>query len=102
MTARRQTYGERRARADARRAERAEVDDPAVVLEAAAAFLAVRQRSVDETRRRLRHLGYPVEPIEVVLDRLLAFGYLDDEAFARAWVESRDRARPQERDRPAP
>ena len=65
MTTRRQTYGERRARADARRAERAEVEDPAVVLEAAAAFLAVRPRSVDETRRRLRHLGYPVGPIEV-------------------------------------
>ena len=33
--------------------------DPDVVMEAAAAFLAVRPRSVDETRRRLRHLGYP-------------------------------------------
>ena len=94
MTSRRPTYTERRARADARRAERAEIEDPAVVLEAAAAFLAVRPRSVDETRRRLRHLGYPEALIEVVLDRLLAYGYLDDEAFAQAWVESRDRARP--------
>jgi regulatory protein len=62
--------------------------------DAAAAFLAVRPRSVEETRRRLRHLGYPAAPIEVVIDRLLAYGYRDDEAFARAWVESRDRARP--------
>ena len=68
--------------------------DPAVVLDAAAAFLEVRPRSVDEMRRRLRHLGYPAALIEVVIDRLLAYGYLDDEAFARAWVESRDRARP--------
>lgn len=94
MTTHRPSYAERRARADARRAERAAIEDPAVVLEAAAAFLAVRPRSVDETRRRLRHLGYPAAPIEVVIDRLQAYGYLDDEAFARAWVESRDRARP--------
>ncbi|HEY8168386.1 MAG TPA: regulatory protein RecX [Candidatus Limnocylindrales bacterium] len=91
---RRATATERRARAEARRAERATVEDPEVVLEAAAAFLAVRPRSVDETRRRLRHLGYPTAPIEVVLDRLLAYGYLDDADFARTWVESRDRARP--------
>lgn len=94
MTTHRPSYAERRARADARRAERAAIEDPAIVLEAAAAFLAVRPRSVDETRRRLRHLGYPAAPIEVVIDRLQAYGYLDDEAFARAWVESRDRARP--------
>jgi regulatory protein len=94
VSARAGTYVERRARADARRAERGEIEDPAVVLEAAAAFLAVRPRSVDETRRRLRHLGYPVGPVDVVIDRLLAFGYLDDAAFARTWVESRDRARP--------
>ncbi len=94
MTSRRPSYAERRARADARRAERAEIDDPAVVLEAAAAFLAVRPRSIDETRRRLLRLGYPSGPVDVVIERLLEFGYLDDEAFARAWVESRDRARP--------
>lgn len=94
MSAQGASYAERRARADARRAERGEIEDPAVVLEAAAAFVAVRPRSVDETRRRLKHLGYPEGPVNVVIDRLLAFGYLDDAAFARAWVESRDRARP--------
>lgn len=63
-------------------------------MEAAAAFLAVRSRSVDETRKRLVHLGYPAAIVEQVLERLVEIGYLDDEAFARAWVESRDRARP--------
>ncbi len=63
-------------------------------MEAAAAFLAVRSRSVDETRKRLVHLGYPAALVEQVLERLVDIGYLDDEAFARAWVESRDRARP--------
>jgi regulatory protein len=70
------------------------VDDPAVVMEAAAAFLAVRPRSVAETRRRLHHLGYAQPLVEQVLERLVEMGYLDDEAFAVAWVESRDRARP--------
>lgn len=63
-------------------------------MEAAAAFLAVRPRSVVETRRRLWHLGYPRQLVEQVLDRLTEMRYLDDAAFARAWVDSRDRARP--------
>lgn len=63
-------------------------------MEAAAQLLATRSRSVAETRSRLRHLGYPEPLIEEVLTRLLAMGYLDDVAFGRAWVESRDRSRP--------
>ncbi len=63
-------------------------------MEAAAAFLSVRPRSVQETRRRLRYHGYPHPLVEQVLTRLVGLGYLDDEVFARAWVESRDRARP--------
>ena len=83
--------GEQRAE---RRGRRAEITDPAPVMEAAAMFLAVRPRSVAETRRRLRHLGYPHPLVDRVVDRLVEMEYLDDEAFARAWVESRDRARP--------
>ncbi|HEY7600287.1 MAG TPA: regulatory protein RecX [Candidatus Limnocylindrales bacterium] len=47
-----------------------------------------------ETRRRLRHLGYPGGLVDQVIERLVELGYLDDAAFAAAWVESRDRARP--------
>jgi regulatory protein len=65
-----------------------------VVLEAAAAFLAVRPRSVAETRGRLLRLGYPPALLDRVIGRLLEIGFLDDVAFARWWVESRDRARP--------
>jgi regulatory protein len=78
----------------ARRAERAALTDPGPVTDAAAAFLAVRPRSVAETTRRLRHLGYPEALVERVVGQLIELDYLDDEAFARAWVESRDRARP--------
>ena len=77
-----------------RRERRAAVDDPAVVLEAAARFLEPRARSVAEVRRRLTGAGYKPELVDGVIERLLEFGMLDDEAFARAWVESRDRARP--------
>jgi len=63
-------------------------------MDAAAVFLGVRPRSVAETRRRLRYLGYPDALVETVVERLIEMDYLNDSAFARAWVESRDRARP--------
>jgi regulatory protein len=84
---RRETYAERRER-------HAAVDDPAVVLEAAARFLEARPRSVAEVRRRLTSAGYRADLVEGAIARMGELGVLDDEAFARAWIESRDRARP--------
>jgi len=86
--------GRRRESAAAARARRAAVDDPAAVLEAAARLLEARPRSVYEVRRRLVDAGYRTSLVEEAVERLLLLGYLDDDAFARAWVESRDRARP--------
>jgi regulatory protein len=80
-------------RAD-RRAEKGQVDDPAVVLEAALRFLEARARSEAEVRRRLTSAGYRADLVDGAVARLSDLGVLDDEAFARAWVESRDRARP--------
>jgi regulatory protein len=77
-----------------RREARAAVDDPQVVLEAAGRFLEARSRSVAEVRRRLTSAGYRPELVDGAIAKLLEFGMLDDEVFARAWVESRDRARP--------
>jgi regulatory protein len=77
-----------------RREQRAAVDDPAVVLEAAARFLEARSRSVAEVRRRLGRAGYRTELVESAITRLTEIGILDDTAFGRLWVESRDRARP--------
>lgn len=85
--ARRESFAERRER-------RAAVDDPAVVLEAAARFLEVRSRSVVEVRRRLGGAGYRPDLVDGAIARITELGMLDDEAFARTWVESRDRARP--------
>ena len=84
---RRESFAERRER-------RAEIDDPAVVLEAAARFLEARSRSVAEVRRRLTGAGYRIDLIEGAIERMTELGMLDDEAFARSWVESRDRSRP--------
>ncbi len=77
-----------------RRERKAAVDDPAVVLDAAARFLEARSRSVAEVRRRLTGAGYRTDLVEGAIARMIELGMLDDEAFARAWVESRDRARP--------
>jgi regulatory protein len=77
-----------------RRERKAEIDDPAVVLEAAARFLEVRSRSVEEVRRRLTGAGYRADLVEGAIERMTELGMLDDDAFARAWVDSRDRARP--------
>ena len=84
---RRESFAERRER-------KAEIDDPAVVLEAGARFLEARARSIGEVRRRLTSAGYRSELIEDAIVRLTELGMLDDAAFARAWLESRDRARP--------
>ncbi len=77
-----------------RRERRAAVDDPAVVLEAAARFLEVRSRSVAEVRRRLTTAGYQADLIDGAISRMTELGMLDDASFALAWVESRDRSRP--------
>src|SRR3954471_10152177 len=77
-----------------RQARRAAIDDPAVVVEAAARFLEARPRSVAEVRRRLTQAGYRADLIETAIARFLELGVLDDAAFAAQWVESRDRANP--------
>lgn len=77
-----------------RREQRASVDDVGEVLDAAARFLEARPRSVAEVRRRLSGAGYRPELVQAAIERLVAIGYLDDAAFAQAWVESRDRAHP--------
>src|SRR4051812_45101087 len=77
-----------------RREQRATIEDAAEVLEAGARFLEARPRSVSEVRRKLTRLGYRPELVTATVDRLVELGFLDDAAFARAWVDARDRAKP--------
>jgi regulatory protein len=39
-------------------------------------------------------MGFRASLVDGAVGRLTEMGYLDDEAFARSWVASRDRARP--------
>ena len=51
-----------------------------------------RERPVGESGAA--RAGYRPDLVDGAIARLTELGMLDDEAFARAWVESRDRARP--------
>ncbi len=57
-------------------------------------FLSYRPRSEAEMRRYLRDKDTPKAIEEEVIQRLTAVGLLDDLAFARYWVENRERFKP--------
>jgi regulatory protein len=57
-------------------------------------LLSYRPRSMQEIRQRLRKKGYDEAVIEATFERLSNLGYLDDRAFARFWIESRNRGKP--------
>lgn len=57
-------------------------------------FLAYRPRSEGEIRRKLQQGHYPEATIEQVLAKLRDWHYVDDEDFARRWIENRSAHRP--------
>ncbi len=57
-------------------------------------FLSYRPRSAEEVRRNLREKGHTDATIDTVMSRLEQAGLIDDEAFARYWVENRDQFKP--------
>ena len=52
-------------------------------------YVGYQARTVEEVRRKLREKGYGVDISDDVIQRLTDYVYLDDEAYARAYVESR-------------
>lgn len=52
-------------------------------------LIARRPRSEWEIRDYLKRKDYETEFIEQIVERTRERGYIDDEAFARSWVESR-------------
>lgn len=52
-------------------------------------YALLRLRSVREMRSYLRRKKVEDEDAEAILNKLAAYKYLDDHAFARSWVESR-------------
>ena len=67
------------------------------VHERALGLLAVRQRSRKELERRLVQAGFDPEEVGTELVRLEQVGLIDDEAFARAVVQSRMGSRAESR-----
>jgi len=69
-------------------------DDAEVAYNRALNYLSYRPRSKAEVRTYLQRRSMPDTLIETVMERLVRAGLLDDEAFARFWVENRERFRP--------
>lgn len=70
------------------------LDEIEVAHERALNFLSYRPRSIAEVQRNLRDKQIGEAAIEVVVDRLERAGLLNDEEFARFWVENRERFSP--------
>lgn len=60
-------------------------------------YLSYRPRSVAEVERNLREKGYETEIIAQAVNRLQALNLLNDESFARYWVEQRETFKPRGR-----
>lgn len=75
----------------------AEPPGPEASLEIAARFLGTRPRSRWEVERRLQRSKATDEVIHATLDHLTRLGLVDDLAFARWWLEQRDRHAPRGR-----
>ncbi|PWH20565.1 MAG: RecX family transcriptional regulator [Ardenticatenia bacterium] len=73
------------------------LDEQERAYEQAVRFLRYRPRSRTEVERYLRRKRFAEETITRVMTRLQDAGYLDDEAFARFWVENRQHFRPRSR-----
>jgi regulatory protein len=74
-------------------------DEPYRARDAALALLSYRARSTAELRRRLLQKGFGPDIADRCVDEMRARGYLDDGAFAEAFVRDRLRLRPRGRRR---
>lgn len=70
------------------------VDEVSRCTEAALQLISYRPRAERELRSRLRRKGFSDLAIEKTVERMLHWGYLNDESFAEQWVNSRLRGKP--------
>jgi regulatory protein len=72
------------------------LDEVEVAHEQALRFLSYRPRSSQEVRDNLRQSKqqFSDASIDITIERLQRAGLLDDEAFARYWVDNRDQFKP--------
>ncbi len=69
-------------------------DEREVTYQKALHFLSYRPRSSAEVRQNLSKRGISESLIDETVNRLQEAGLVNDEAFARAWVENRNTFRP--------
>ncbi len=69
-------------------------DEREVIYQKALHYLSYRPRSSTEVRQNLTKRGVSESLAEETVNRLLSAGLVNDEAFARAWVENRNTFRP--------
>lgn len=74
---------------EAARMSLAEAADEEAALRAGLASLGRRGFATADLGRRLRRRGHPAPAVEAALGRLHDFGLLDDDAFARTYVDTR-------------
>jgi len=81
-----------------RRRELEAEDQRLGAIESALRLLAMGPRSEHDLRERLtRRRGFRNEAVDAAVARMRELGYLDDAAFARFWVESRQAGMPRSR-----
>ncbi|HEV2529045.1 MAG TPA: regulatory protein RecX [Thermomicrobiales bacterium] len=69
-------------------------DDADRAIAAGLNLLSYRPRTVKELEDRLARNGFAEPAVLAAIERLTGWGYLDDGAFARRWVENRIEHRP--------
>lgn len=74
---------------DTRLAELKHTSDMGKAYERAMMYALLRPRSMREIQDYCRRKKWPPEDCRVIIDKLVARGYINDRAFARSWVENR-------------
>jgi regulatory protein len=69
-------------------------EEVAQATEAALRLVAYRARSELELRQRLTRRGLAGAAVDGAIEKMRAWGYLNDSEFARQWVEGRESHRP--------
>jgi regulatory protein len=72
-------------------------DEQSKATNSALLLLTSRPRSVKELRTRLKQKGYSEGAIDAAIAKVEGWHYVDDDAFARFWVENRGANRPRGR-----
>jgi regulatory protein len=72
----------------------AAVDEGSRATDAAVQFISHRPRSEREVRDRLRKREYSEAAIEIALEKVRGWGYVNDHSFAEFWVDNRVQHRP--------